>query len=69
MLSDYYKNNDSDTIWWADDLDHIGQFIFSFDRKTNYNLFADYPYSLTPEQKEIFDKENHYWKEFFKDRQ
>lgn len=69
MLSDYYKNNESDQIWWADDLECKGQHIFSFDRKKNFNLFADYPYRLTPEEKEIFDKENPYWKDFFKDRQ
>ncbi len=69
MLSDYYKNSPSDKIWWADDLENKGQFIFSFDQKKNFNLFEDYPHSLTPEQKAIFDKENPYWKDFFKDRQ
>ena len=31
-------------------------------------MFADYPYKLTQKQKEIFDKENPEWKEFFSDR-
>lgn len=68
MLSDYYKHNPSDKICWAEDLDHKGQFFFSFDRKKNFNLFADYPNNLAPEQKRIFDEENPYWKDFFKDR-
>lgn len=69
VLSDFYKNNPSDKIWWLDNPDVVGEFVFSFDKKKTFNLFADYPHNLTPEQKEIFDKENPYWKEFFKDRQ
>lgn len=69
MLSDFYKNNPNDLIWWAQEMDTVGQFLFSFDKKTVYNLFRDYPHKLTPEQKEIFDKENPHWVEFFADRQ
>lgn len=41
---------------------------FTFDKKKIFNLFADYPWKLTAGQKEIFDKENPYWVEFFADR-
>lgn len=67
--SKFFKENPSDKVWWLDTSDRDGVFIFSFDRKTTFNLFADYPDKLTKEQKEIFDKENPFWKEFFKDRQ
>lgn len=69
MLSDFYKNNPDDKIWWVEDLDTVGQFLFSFDKKTIFNLFADYPHNLSPEQKRIFDEENPYWADFFEDRQ
>lgn len=42
--------------------------LFSFDKKQVFNMFADYPHNLTPEQKKIFDEENPEWCEFFKDR-
>lgn len=69
MKSDFYKNNETDKIWWIDDLDSVGEFLFSFDKKKIFNLFKDYPHNLTKEEKAIFDNENSYWKEFFKDRQ
>jgi len=69
VLSDFYKQNENDTIYWIDDLDNVGSHLFSFDKKKIYNLFEDYPHNLSKEEKEIFDKENPYWKEFFKNRQ
>lgn len=42
--------------------------FFSFDLEKVYNLFSDYPWALSKEEKEIFDKENPHWKEFFEDR-
>lgn len=66
--SDWYNNEPSDTIWWRDDTDTMGYWEFSFDRKTVFNMFRDYPDKLTPEQVAIFDRENPYWAEFFADR-
>ena len=40
----------------------------SFDKKTELNMFSDYPQTLTSEQKKTFDEENPYWKNFFKAR-
>ncbi len=65
MLSDFYKQNPTDKIYWTDNLDSVGEYLFSFDRKKIYNLFEDYPDKLSKEEKELFDKENPYWKEFF----
>lgn len=67
-LSDFYKHNESDSVWWVDDMDSIGSFLFSFDKKKIFNLFEDYPHKLTKEQRKIFDEENPHWKEFFADR-
>ncbi len=67
-MNEWHKNNSTDVIWWLNNRDKKGEMLFSFDKKTIFNLFADYPHKLTPEQKEIFDNENPYWKEFFKDR-
>ena len=70
MSSDdrWYKNNTDDKIWWKD-TDSVGEWLFSFDKKQVFNMFADYPHNLTPEQKKIFDEENREWVDFFKDRQ
>lgn len=65
----WYKDKSLDKIWWRDTPNHFGLLLFSFDKKTIFSLFADYPYKLTKEQKLIFDEENPHWKEFFKDRQ
>lgn len=53
----FYKENPSDKIWWVDDPEYVGRFLFSFDKKKTYNLFEDWD-SLTHEQKTIFAKEN-----------
>lgn len=69
MQPKWYKNTPTDHIWWLDNSNEMtGEWIFSFDRKHTFNIFADYPYMLTPDQKRIFDAENPYWADFFKDR-
>jgi len=65
---DFYKNNETDVIYWVYDPETKGEFLFSFDKEQVFNLFEDYPWKLTKEQKRIFDKENQYWADFFKDR-
>jgi hypothetical protein len=69
MSSNWYKNNKSDTIWWKETPGIVGEWIFSFDKKQEFNMFADYPHNLTAEQKAVFDKENPHWADFFSDRQ
>lgn len=56
-FGDPYKTNEDDTIFWLDDMDRIGPRLFTFDQKEVFNYYGDYPESLTPEQKEIFDNE------------
>lgn len=65
----FIKKEPDDVIWWVDNPDQKGVWLFSFDKKNVFNMFRDYPEKLTKEQKEIFDKENPYWADFFKDRQ
>lgn len=62
------KNNEQMHFEWVDNPDTIGEMLFSFDGKKIFNLFRDYPYALTKEQKQAFDAQNPYWAEFFKDR-
>lgn len=68
----FYKNKKTDKIFWVQNKNwqdiKIGEFLFSFDKKTIFNLFQDYPHKLSPEQKQIFDRENPEWADFFKDR-
>lgn len=64
----FYKNKPTDVIWWVNNPGKIGEWLFSFDKKQIFNLFADYPHNLTSEQKAIFDKENPFWKDFFEER-
>lgn len=64
----FYKEDANNKIWWVEDPDDIGSWAFSFDQKNIFYMYRDYPYKLTREQKEIFDRENPYWADYFKDR-
>lgn len=63
-----FKHEESDVIWWVDTSESDGKFVFTFDKKTYFNMFRDYPHKLTAEQKRIFDNENPFWAEFFRGR-
>lgn len=69
MGYEFYKNKKNDKIWWVDNVEVLGEHLFTFDKIKIYNLFADYPHNLTKEEKEIFENENEYWRDFFADRQ
>lgn len=64
----FYKKISKDKIYWIDNDGIIGELWFSFDKNKIYNLFKDYPKNLTLEEKQIFDKENPYWKSYFEKR-
>ena len=68
MSNNWYKNNKTDKIWWKDTPDNVGEWVFSFDKEKEYNMFEDYPHNLNPEEIKIFDEENPEWADFFKDR-
>lgn len=57
-FGDPYKGNETDVIWWLDDMSKRGPLLFSFDLIEVFNYYGDYPDNLSPEQKAIFDKEN-----------
>jgi hypothetical protein len=65
---DWYKKEETDQIWWLDNREQEGIFAFSFDRIEIFYMYQDYPWKLTKEQKEIFDRENPFWAEYFKER-
>nr|DAK29547.1 MAG TPA: hypothetical protein [Caudoviricetes sp.] len=64
----FYKKKDNNKIWSVEEIGYIGKLLYSFDKKNIYNLWTDYPHNFTKEEKELFDKENPYWKEFFSGR-
>ena len=64
----YYKKKEGDKIWWAYTPQIHGTMTFTFDKKKLYNVFGDYPRNLSKEEKQIFDSENPYWKDFFNGR-
>lgn len=68
--SKFFKNKETDRIFWVDNIgEEVGVFEFSFDKEKVYNMFSDYPWALTKEEKRIFDEENPFWAEFFADRE
>lgn len=77
IYKNFYKEDEKNTIWRVEEYTkdskgnieiEKGSLLFSFDKIKVFNLWTDYPNKLTPEEKRIFDKENPYWKNFFKDR-
>ena len=64
----FVRHNPNDAIWWVDKPENIGEWLFTFDKTNVFNMFRDYPERLTKKQKEIVDKENPEWANFFKDR-
>lgn len=68
VSSEWYQEDSK--IWWLDNGQEVtGEMVFSFDKKEKFNLFKDYPWKLTKEQKAIFDQEEPFWADFFKDRE
>lgn len=63
----FYKENPMDKIWWKES-EQVGVWEFSFDKQKVYNMFRDYPHNMTKNEVAIFDKENPFWADFFKDR-
>ncbi len=55
-------------FYWLPKTDKVGERLFTFDGNQIFNLFRDYPHALTPEQKRLFDAENPFWANYFKDR-
>lgn len=65
---EFYKKKKNNKIWWVDYVDEKGRLSVSFDKKKIFSLWADYPKKFSKEEKELFDKENPYWANFFKPR-
>lgn len=64
----FVKEKVGDKIEW-DANSGIGEFVFRFEgEQEEFNMFRDYPWRLTEQQKKIFDEENPFWADFFKDR-
>lgn len=62
------NDNSNKKVKWLRNPERKGEFLFTFDGERIFNLFRDYPHELTVEQKRIFDTENPYWADYFKDR-
>ncbi len=64
----FYRKDKESKVYWVVHTNTKGIHEFSFDKKKDYNLFRDYPYELTEEEKRIFDECEPFWAEFFKNR-
>jgi len=62
----FYREKKSDKIWWVRYEEYVGFMAVSFDKKKILFLFEDYPQNFSKEEKDLFDKENPYWANFFK---
>ncbi|MCR5848232.1 MAG: hypothetical protein K6G75_08965 [Lachnospiraceae bacterium] len=51
------QKNEGRQVHWIN-IDARGPLLFSYDLKTIYNYFGDYPNNLTFDQKKVFDMEN-----------
>ena len=53
-----FVRSEGGKLWWVDDPDSTGNFLFSFDKHTVYNLFSEDWDKLSARQKAIFKEEN-----------
>ncbi len=54
----FLERNEDENIYWVDEKDYpLRAYEFSFDKKKIYNLFRDYPWELTQDEKRIFFRE------------
>ncbi|MCD8303050.1 MAG: hypothetical protein LUC44_08565 [Prevotellaceae bacterium] len=64
-IEDFYKREEGDIIWWTAPVGTIGVILFSFDKKTLFNIYPDVPDNLSDEQLRVFCRENKAWVEHF----
>ncbi len=56
-LEGFYQRDKRIKIWETSFInERFGPILFSFDKKTIFNFWEDYPDKLTPEQIELFNK-------------
>lgn len=59
-----FKKNRESKVWWVDIRDQDGMFIFTLDKKKFFYLYRDYS-KMLKEEKEVFDKSEPFWANFF----
>lgn len=45
-MTKWFKHSPNSRVWWKEP-NEVGPFIFSFDRKKEYNFYGDFPDKLT----------------------